>query len=334
MNDSSQTFWGKNRSWFNSRYFVIGKWALFLGMLYLAIRFVDLNAVIASLAQISLSTFAGFLVLILLSKFFYALRWCLICTDGLGLRGVSALFLLRTNLLGEFVGIAVPSSLGGEAVRVLKLGARTRAAARSTASVVADRLAGVISMGLISLVLSPNLGPSVAWQLPPSAGILLGAMALCVVGLGAATIFWLHRSGRRLSLSDAVQRLGIGPRPLTAALLLSVGGHLVFAGGYYWLFRGIQPFPFLTIAALVLTAQLARSLPVSLLGIGLSEGSMVALASLVGIRPEAALVVVAVALGVRYIFAACGLLIELACDGKVFLTTVTRRVDTELDVLQ
>ena len=69
----------------------------------------------------------------------------------------------------------MPSSLGGEAVRVLKLGARTEAAARATASVVADRLAGVIGMGFIALVLLPKLSLSFAWRLPSSVGILLGA---------------------------------------------------------------------------------------------------------------------------------------------------------------
>jgi len=226
--------------------------------------------------------------------------------------------------------------LGGEAVRVLKLSGRTGAVARSTASVVADRLTGVIGMGFIALVLLPKLGLSLVWRLSPSASILLSVTVLCIGCLGAATAFWLRRSDRRPSLPYAVQQLGIGPRLLIAALLLSGGGHLVFAGGYYWLFRWVQPFPssFLTIAALVLTAQLARSLPVSLLGIGLSEGSMVALASLVGIKPGAVLVVVAVALGARYIFAICGLFIELACDGKVFFDTVTGRRDTQLDILQ
>jgi uncharacterized membrane protein YbhN (UPF0104 family) len=332
MNDASQTFLEKNRFWLDSRYFAIGKWVVLSGMLYLAIRFVNLNDVVASFAQVPLSTFVGFFILLLLSKFLYALRWRLICANGLNLRDISTLFLLRVNLLGEFVGIAVPSSLGGEAVRVLKLSARTGAAARSTASVVADRLTGVMGMGFIALVLLPELGLSVAWRLSSSASILLGTVVLCLGGLGAAAVFWLRRSGRRLPLPSAIQQLGLGSWSLIAALLLSGSGHLIFASGYYWLFRGVQPFPFLIVTALVLTAQLARSLPVSLLGVGLSEGSMVALASLVGIRPEAALVVVAVALGARYVFAVCGLLVELACDGKAFLNVVTRRTDAELDV--
>ena len=36
----------------------------------------------------------------------------------------------------------------------------------------------------------------------------------------------------------------------------------------------------------------------------------------------------------RYVFAICGLFIELACDGKVFFDTVAGRKDAQLDILQ
>ena len=317
----SQTFLEKSRPWLNSRYFVIGKWLALMGMLYLAVRFANLNDVISSFSQISLPALVGFLGLILFSRFFYAFRWYLICANGLGLRGISGLFLLRINLLGEFVGIAMPSALGGEAVRVMKLGARTGMAARSTASIFADRLVGVISMALITLMLLPKLGASVAWRLPLPASSLWSAMVLSVSGVGVA-IFWLRRRDRRIPLPRAINQFEFSFSLLITLVLLSLGGHLVFGSGYYLLFREIQPFPFLVIVAITMTAQLARSVPISLLGIGLSESSLVGLAGLVGVTPEAALAVVVIALGARYVFALGGLLIELWCDGKTFLNGV------------
>lgn len=304
-----------------------------LGMLYLAFRFVDLASVMAGFAQVSLAALFSFFLLMLLSKFFYALRWYLICTSGLGLRNVSNLFLVRTNLLGEFVGIAMPSSLGGEAVRILKLGARTGTTAQATASVVADRLMGIIGMGLVALALLPRLGVSIVGRLPLSASGLWGAMALGAGGVGVA-IFWWRRRGRPISLSRAVRQIEFSFLRLFILLLLSVSGHLVFASGYYLLFREIQPFPFLTVVALMLTAQLARSIPISLLGIGLSEGSVVVLANLVGMDPETALAIVVIGLGARFVFAIGGLLIELSCDGKTFLNTMTRRMDAGLETSQ
>lgn len=329
MDDPSRTFLEKSRYWLSSRYFVIGKWLALTGMLYLAVRFANLNDFISSFSQVSLPALVGFWGLILLSRFFYAFRWYLICANGLGLRGISGLFLLRINLLGEFVGIAMPSALGGEAVRVMKLGARTGMAARSTASIVADRLLGLISMALITLVLLPELGVSVAWQLPLAASSLWSTLTLSVTGFGVA-IFWLRWRDGRIPLPCAIQQLELGFSSLITLVLLSVGGHLIFASGHYLLFQEIQPFPYLVIVAITMTAQLARSVPISLLGIGLSEGSMVALASLVGVTPETALVVVVIALGARYIFAIGGLLIELWCDGKMFLNAAAGGTNSSL----
>jgi len=333
MNDSSRMLLEKNRFWLSSRYCTIGKWMALSGMLYLAVRFVNLTDVVASFALVSPPTLISIFILILLSKFLYAFRWRLICTNGLGLCNISSLFLLRINLLGEFVGIAMPSSLGGEAARVLKLSAHTGTAARATASIVADRLIGAISMGLIVLVLLPKLGMSIAGRLPLSTASLLIVVVVSIGGIGAA-ILWLRQRDRRMQLPRAIQQIEFSPSLLVALPLLSVGGHLIFASGYYLLFREIQPFPLLVIVALVLTAQLARSVPISLLGIGLSEGSMVALASLIGMKHETALAVVVIAVGVRYVFAICGLLIELACDGKVFLNTMTEHMNANADMSQ
>lgn len=322
-----RTLFQKNKRWLNSRYFVIGKWLVLSGMLYLAVRLASLTDVVSSFLQVSIPTHVGFLGLALLSRLFYAFRWHLICVNGLGLRDASILFLLRINLLSEFVEIATPSSLGGEAVRVLKLGARTGMAARSTVSIVADRLVGLASMVLITLALLPVLGASVAWRPHLTASSLLSILALSVAGFGIV-ILWLRRRNGQIQLPSVIQQLELSFPLLMTSVLVSVVGHLVFASGYYLLFQAIEPLSFHVAAGVTLTAQLARSIPISLLGIGLSEGSMVALASLVGVTPEAALTVVVIALGARYVFAACGLLIELSFDGKAFLNAAIEGKNT------
>ncbi|MFC1975135.1 lysylphosphatidylglycerol synthase transmembrane domain-containing protein [Chloroflexota bacterium] len=317
----------------NSHYVAIGKWIILGGMLYLAVKLVNLNEVIATFAQISPLTLVSFLILVLLSKFFYAFRWYLICTNGLSLHNVSNLFLLRINLLGEFVGIAMPSALGGEAVRALKLNARTGRVGQTAASIVADRLMGLVSLGLVVLVLLPKLGASLVWPISLSSGNLLGGIVLSVAGF-ATTLFWLQRRTKRIRLPHTIQQLKLGFSSLTILVLLSIGGHLVFASGYYLLFQEIQPFPILTITALILTAQLAHIIPISMLGIGLSEGSTIALANLIGMSPETALAVVVIGLGARYLFAISGLLIELVYDGKAILETKAKRTGITPESLQ
>lgn len=333
LNNFKQIFLGKNRFWLKSRYFAIGKWIALLAMLYLAIRFVDLPDVVANFTQIPLSTHISFFILILLSKFLYAFRWHLICVNSLGFRNVSETFLIRTNLLGEFAGIAMLSSLGAEAVRVIKLSARTGVPDRSAVSVAADRLIGLVSVGLIAVALLPKLGASIAGPLPLPVNRLLIVTALSVCGF-VLTLFLLYKRNIQSSLPQAIQQLNLKLSFSIILVLISMLGHLLFAIGYYLLFQKIHPIPFLVATALIFTAQLARVVPISLLGIGLGEASIVALASLVGIRPEETIVVVVVALGALYFFAICGLLLELLYDGKVFLNTVIGRMRKGLKVSQ
>lgn len=313
-----------------SRYLVIGKWLVLLGLLFLVMTMVSLKDVVAGLSRASYLTLVCFLGLMLVSRYLYSLRWSLICRNGLGLGPISSLFLLRVNLLGEFVGIALPSSLGGEAARLLKLSARTGNTPLSGASIVVDRLVGLVNLGLIVLVLLPRLWVFVAWPLPFSPGTLLVGVACALAALGVS-IFWLQRRYQCIQLPDAVKHLSFSGWSLISVMLLSLAGHLVFAIGHYLLFVEIQPFPFLIIISLVLTAQLARTIPISLLGIGLSEGSMVALASLVGVDPDAALAVVIISLGSRYLFAISGLLIELGYDGKAVLSTMASHASAGLE---
>jgi uncharacterized membrane protein YbhN (UPF0104 family) len=257
------------------------------------------------------------------SRFLYALRWRFICTYGLELGNISNLLLLRINLLGEFVGIVMPSVLSGDAVRLLKLSTRTGKTAQATASIVADRIVGLLSMGLMTLVLLPVLNAAVGKQLHLQAGNLLSLLALGIVGLGGV-LFWLRLRGRKTRLLSAMQQLNLSFFLLLNLMLLSVCGHLFFVSSYYIIFQELQPTPFLTTIAITLVAQLVRSVPISLLGFGPSEASLVALATLAGITPKSALVVVIIALGARYIFAICGLLIEFLMDGKTFFSALVR----------
>ena len=317
--------------WLNSHYITIIKWIGLLGILYLVIKFADLTDVMASFAQMSLMTFIGFMLMLLWSRFLYAFRWAMICTKGLGLYSVSSLFLLRVNLLAEFVGIAMPSSLGGEAVRVVKLSAQTGRLTRSTASIVADRLIGLISMGIIVLVFLPKLGSSLIS--PSIHNLWVAIILLGVVMLGLA-FFWLSRRSKSLPLPRVIKELKLDPLFLIEITLVSIIGHFLFVFGHYLLFRDLQPFPFSVIVAVILTAQLARSIPISLLGISLSEGSLVALASLVGMKPEIALSVVLITLANRYIFALGGLIIELLRDGKAFFYISGKDVNTNLGAVE
>lgn len=110
------------------------------------------------LAAASLATFAG----VLLS----ALRWQRVLA-ALGLPTRTAT-LVRHNLAGMFVGNFLPTTIGGDALRVSRLAAENGETPRAVASVVLERLTGWLVLPLLSifaLAVNPGLerrapGPS------------------------------------------------------------------------------------------------------------------------------------------------------------------------------
>jgi uncharacterized membrane protein YbhN (UPF0104 family) len=328
------------KSWSKSRYFAIGKWVFLMGLLILAVRLVNVSDIKAGFERISFKNFLLYILLLLLSKLIYAFRWRYICTDSLGLKEVRSLFLLRVNLLAEFVSIAMPSNLTGEAVRILKVSARAGKPAKVAAAIAADRLLGVSGMAFIVLLLLPQLGIlAAAGKLPPWLKAIPLGWAILATGLTAAVILsgvlvWLRRRGGVEKVKRILIRVRRDLSVFVLAFLLTVLGHLIFAAGHYFLFLDIQAFPLLTVISIVLTSQLARSVPLSIMGVGLSEGSLVALESLIGMRSGPALAVVVGIMGARYIFAAIGLLIELCYDGKTFLNTAIRQPDAVIITIE
>jgi glycosyltransferase 2 family protein len=116
-------------------------------LLYLALRGVNLAAIWARVNQINLGWIAVAVAVTLLQIFLGALRWrdiTAFCSAPL-----SAAQALRFNMIGSFFNQTLPSSIGGDAVRlwlVSRTGAGWRAA---TYSVLVDRAIGLIALAII-----------------------------------------------------------------------------------------------------------------------------------------------------------------------------------------
>jgi len=227
--------------------------------------------------------------------------------------------------MAEFLGIATPSSLSGEAYRVIKLNVSGISKTTALNSVIIDRMAGLISMVILVVVLLPFFGIDILRNISLQSNRLYFSTAIIIVlFVSAITVFVLIQKktiGELMSqtLFPVWHNLSF----IALTLFLSFIGHFCFTGAYYVLFREIIPIPFFTAATMVFTSQIARSIPISMIGIGLGDGTMIGLASLLGIETEGVLVVVMLALGSRYLCAICGLIIELAYDGKAFLKNLS-----------
>ncbi|HZV03789.1 MAG TPA: lysylphosphatidylglycerol synthase transmembrane domain-containing protein [Gemmataceae bacterium] len=124
-----------------------------LGLLYLALRGINLGAIQARLSQINLLWIALAVAVTIFQIFLGALRWREI--SDLCHAPLSDLMAFRYNMIGSFFNQTLPSSIGGDAVRlwlVNRGGAGWRAA---TYSILTDRAVGLIALALIIVASLP-----------------------------------------------------------------------------------------------------------------------------------------------------------------------------------
>jgi glycosyltransferase 2 family protein len=124
-----------------------------LALLYLALRGINFTAVQARLSQINLGWIALAVLVTVVQIFIGALRWREI--SQLCLAPLTDLQAFRYNMIGSFFNQTLPSSIGGDAVRlwlVNRTGAGWRAA---TYSILTDRAIGLIALALIIVASLP-----------------------------------------------------------------------------------------------------------------------------------------------------------------------------------
>lgn len=295
----------------------IFKWLLLLFIAIAALRLLDAVDLQESLSELTLSSVLAAISVLLLARALYSLRWLTILR-AFGIRSVSFFYLLRILLLAEFMSIVMPSYLGGDGVRWLKLEMQTEEPTRIATSILLDRIIGLATLLLIALMFSP-----------PIAGLIDISLTTWMVMIGIGTLViaiivlavWLNQRARALTQS-LLYRFQIQPAQLLLAVVLSLLGHWVFSHAYFFLFRDYVMLDYSLVISITLVALVTRTIPISVLGVEASDGSLIALMGFVGIASEITLSVLVVIVGSRYLFAFIGLLAEVLLDGrKIFTTT-------------
>src|SRR5215468_3662893 len=148
-----------------------------VGLLYLALRGINFAAIQARLSQMNLGWIAVAILVTVFQIFLGALRWREI--SGLCQAPLTDLRAFRYNMIGAFFNQTLPSSIGGDAMRlwlVNRTGAGWRAA---TYSILTDRAVGLIALSLI-----------IVGSLPWSYGMIgdaNGRLALVFIDFAALT---------------------------------------------------------------------------------------------------------------------------------------------------
>ncbi len=244
----------------------------------------DLTAVWSGWSTRDLYWLLGALGLTALSQVIAAFRWRTVL-NTLGLNP-SVFRLVVLNLAGQFVGNFLPTTIGGDVLRVRRLAKRLGDVPRCFASVVIERLTGWIVLPVLILT---------AFAINPGLA-RLGAGSRTAMSLAIATLVFLlvvvfvaenPRIGRRLEGRGGIKRtfsglhLGLGEfRRTPGAVVNLIGVGLMYqlvliaatALAAKAIGMDVSPTAWLAFAPAVLIAQV---LPLSIGGLGLREGALV-----------------------------------------------------------
>lgn len=292
--DGGRTAASAAGGWTRHHLLVAAKLLVSAGLLAAVATTSDLAALRALLAR--LEPLHALLAVVLLTGIaaVSGLRWWLVG------RAIAAPLPLRDCLslmfVGSFFSQVLPTSIGGDAVRILLAGRRGVPYGRAFSGVMLERASGLVALVLMvaggALWLDTRLEPTALRLLLLAAlpGLLVVLALLCSLD----RLPLPHRLGRLarpfLALSADARRVLLAPLGSLALLLLSAVAQLLTVGAVYLLAQGLGlALTFADSLALVPAIVLITFFPLSFAGWGVREGAAVLLLGLAGLGGDAAL---------------------------------------------
>ncbi len=250
----------------------------FLGLVAAAAYFADLESLWDDLSAISPTALAVALGLQTLAIVLMSWRfWYLVQAAGAQMRLGTA---HRLTFAAALANMVLPTSLGGDAGRIV-LTRRLETGLNGAIAVgVLDRM-----VGLVALCLTALLGAIFVPHLLPPVVVLLVAMPLMVL---AVVVFWRTRLAKGRVTGPVLLGL-LQPKVILLALAVSLLGHALSAVIAHTLLAGQTPMPTLAQTFVLFPAVLlAASLPISIGGWGTREVAAIAAFALVGVEASGA----------------------------------------------
>ncbi|MFP4190750.1 MAG: YbhN family protein [Candidatus Hydrogenedentota bacterium] len=275
---------------------------------------IDIEQVVGLLGSLNWKLYFGpGLLLVVAGCAVSTLKWKLLLKN-LGIeKNYSTL--LRYFYIGAFFNMFLPSTIGGDAVRIISLGREERKYLRSAVSVVGGRLLGyfaLLTIGTVSFLYNYELFVDTSlFHLLIVMAIANGAMATVFLfpGVAAPIVSGLCAIARLIRFNSAAENvrkihhgfteLRAGQRRVWSALLLSFVFQLISISAHVLVLISLSlDVDIVYFFAIVPIAVTLVALPLSLNGVGLREWVHVYLFGAVGLEgPEA----VALSLGVFFL---------------------------------
>jgi len=272
------------------------------------------------------------LALQLAGVFISSLKWWLLLRAA-G-QPVAYLWAVRTYMVGQFFSNFLPTSIGGDAVRVFRLNQRVGRLGLAIASVFVERITGFLALTIIGwAALGLNFerfGDN--WQLRWALiwGLLAASGGLAVALSAPWTVGLLNRlplpnvidwRGKLRGMADALVQFYADRGALALVLVLAFIYQLSWIGVNVAAAQAlIMHVPWSLIALMVPISDIVGLIPIFFNNLGAREGIYTLLLGLLGVAAAQALALALLVFGARLLVSLLGgvvLLLESAAAGKL-----------------
>lgn len=281
------------------------------GLIWLLFDSVDLQSAKERVLSAKSGALLGMIAIYSLQPLVLVWRWKIVIRAMN--TGLPFLRALGITYIGQFFNQALPSSVGGDAVRMYKTYKSGLTVSQAVNSIILDRVATVLGLILLALLAVPffsgRVGEAEArWIIPAASIFALGG----IVGLAALMVldnlpprFAHMRLVQGLALLAANTRsLFLSPRRAFAVILASLIGHANVTFGVYLMAVSLGlGVTWIDCMVLMPPVLLLTTIPISIAGWGVREGAMVTAFGIIGVTAEGALVL-SVMFGLTAIFMA------------------------------
>jgi hypothetical protein len=270
------------------------------GLIYFVLRNVELDSLSNRIETLSPSFFVGAALLVFFQNAIVVTwRWerVVAAIDA----ALPPWRLLKTVVITLFFNQVLPSTVGGDGMRVWLLRGLGRPIGLAFRSVLIDRLLGFLGLLLLAMIgalylLATLENPGPAWVI---ALVSLGGLIVIVTAPWVVRLLgWLPIDAVRRNLTAVAKEVDIvvqSKRRLLQLVGVSILGQLALSGAIVLLADGLGvPLDPVGAFAVVPGVMIVSAIPISIAGWGLREGTMVVGLGLLGVsQGDAALVSIA-----------------------------------------
>ena len=272
---------------------------LFIG--YLSFK-VNLSAIAVALKQVDLLFYLLSTAIAVLSNFFIAAKYYLLIKEGP--INLSLISLVKINFISRFYALFLPSAVGREVVRWIKVTRNQNDRASFVASIIFERLTLLLVLilcGSIPLFMYASMPEIVLLRLRLQPLLVLALIVIAVLLSFYCSAFlrslvqsiarrWFKRVSAKfnlISFIDSFSLIHLKTAFYAAIIGLSFAWQIFYISRLFSLMKAAAlPLNLMDIIWMGSLVLLLQSLPITFAGIGLREGAYAYLFTLYGLPPE------------------------------------------------